>query len=115
MRRQAEVAPNPVVIAFGELPFDILSPMTTPGDLPKFDYVGVGWRVNSPPSDAHLERLGIENVYLAPLEREDVFLAIREDVYPLYQEFVREHYQRVPDLEPLFPIDDRMFLYGKAR
>jgi hypothetical protein len=115
LQRQAEVAPNPVVIAFGELPFDLLSPMTTPGDLPRFDYVGVGWRVHSPPYDAHLEKLGIENVYLAPLERDDVFLAIREDVYPLYQEFVREHYQRVPDLEPLFPIDDRMFLYGKAR
>jgi hypothetical protein len=115
LQRQAELAPNPVVIAFGELPFDILSPMTTPRDLPEFDYVGVGWRVNSPPSDAHLEKLGIENVYLAPLEREDVYLAIREDVYPRYQEFVREHYQREPDLEPLFPIDDRMFLYGKAR
>jgi hypothetical protein len=62
-----------------------------------------------------MEKLGIENVYLAPLEREDVFLAIREDVYPLYQEFVREHYGRIPDLEPLFPIDDRMFLYGNAR
>jgi hypothetical protein len=111
----AQVAARPVIIALGELPFENVSPLTTGGDLPQFDYVGVGWRQHSPSYNAHLERLGIENVYLAAIERRDVFLTMREDVYPLYEEFVREHYQREAALEPLFPINDRVLLYGSSR
>jgi hypothetical protein len=111
---QQEYAPGSLVIALSELPFDALSPLTTRHDLPEFDYIGLGWRVHSPTHTAHLARLGVENVYLAPIERPDVFLAIHEDLYPLYAEFVQEHHQRVPTLEPLLPIDGRMHFYGHA-
>jgi hypothetical protein len=107
LEQLAQVAPRPVIVALGELPFGNAS-------LPEFDYLGVGWRQHAPSYDAHLERLGIENVYLAPLERPDVFVVMREDVYPLYEEFVREHYQRETTLEPLFPIQKRVLVYGSA-
>jgi hypothetical protein len=63
---------------------------------------------------ASLERLGIHNLYLFPLEPPHVFVVMREDVYPLYEEFVREHYQRETTLEPLFPIEKRVFVYGSS-
>jgi hypothetical protein len=114
LRQQRALAPGSTIVALGELPFATLSPMTMRQDLPQFDYVGVGWRQNSPSWDRLLARVGVENVYLAPLERRDVFLAIREDLYPLYQQFVWEHHQRRPDLDLLLPLGDRMVVYGKA-
>lgn len=115
LRSMEQLGEDVLVIALAEIPFEDLSPLTPGHDLPHFDYVGVGWRQHSPPYNAHLAKLGIENVYLAPLEKENVYLSVRKQVYPMYQEFVREHYGREAKLEPVLAIDDKTFLYGRPR
>jgi hypothetical protein len=113
----ASWAPKPMLVSLGSaLPWEALSPFTTRDDLPDLDYIGLGWRTHAPPFREHLRTLDVGDVYLVPLERDDVFIAGRNDVIALYETFVREHYGIEPALALRLNYGRRMRrgIYGRS-
>lgn len=101
----AELAPRPseLYVAWGDaFPFKRIDPLASFGPLREMWILPLGVELQTPHVAGTLERFGIDDLYLAPVVKPNVYLVSDERKNQLYVDYMREKYQLDVALRPRF-------------
>ncbi len=100
-----ELNPEGIFVTWGaSLKYEDCSPFVTKKELPEINILGLGWRINSPPYLDFLKKLKIVDLYEAIATRKDLYLITKEELLPLYEEYMIEHYGKEVKLRSLLTL-----------
>ncbi len=91
----AHIAPKPhqLFLAWAScVPFEYTSPLAGMEEFRDFKLLGIGGCLRTPIAFDRLREFGIEDIYRATFERDDVFIIAEFEWLPLLEKYILEHY-----------------------